>query len=334
MQRRQVLAALCALLPAGCLGAKRPDSGSGVRTEGPQGTLAPTDRPTDTPTPEPTETETPEPTETETPEPGPDEEAVEAGAEAIEAVQSELAAAVEAYTGDEDGDLTSVSVTGDSFDVRTVLLALDAVQSELGAASAAAATEDQRETVAGLRVAETFLTQSALVHSYFVDAVDDLDATEAAFAEDPDAAEDAEDRFDDTLERASDGVSTLKNDVDGDPVAVADPFDDDTYDDTVSRFETVRSVLEDASSGLDRAVTGYEELVEGREEEEDGNEGEAEDKAEEARDQFDEAYDFFDDAVDAAGDADLDDLESLLESFRELADEKYGEADDLYEDVS
>jgi hypothetical protein len=333
MRRRQVLAALGALLPAGCLGAKRPDTSTGgVRTEGsaPQLTATPTATPEPTDTPEPTAT--PEPTDT--PEPGPSDDEVEAGDDAIERVQSEFADAVEAYTGDDDGALTDVSVSNREFDVRAVLLAIDAVQHELAAAEAAAVTDDQHDTVSDLRVAERFLTRAALAHSYFVESVDRLDAARAAFSEELDEVETAEDRFDATLDRGSESVSTLKNDVDAEPVAAADPFDDETYDETVSAFESVRSVLESASSGLDRMVQGLDELEEAREEEDDGNDDEAEELSDEALDLFDEGWEFFDDAVDAADDIEADDLESLLEELREIADEKYRTADDLHEDVS
>jgi hypothetical protein len=339
MQRRQVLAALGSLLAVGCLGAKRPETTSGVRTEGGYARGTPTPVPTATPEPTPDPTETPEPTEspesadsTESPEPA--EADVEAGAAAIDRVQAELDAAVEAYTGDEDGSLSGVPVTGDRFDVRTVLVAVDAVQRELVAAEAAAATDDQRETVADLRVAERFLTLSALAHSYFVEAVDRLDAARAAVGEGVDAVETAEERFDRSLARGSDRLSTVKNEVDSDAVAVGDPFDDDTYDDTVSAFEAVRSVLRDASSGLDRMVQGLDELEEAREDEEDGDDDDAVDSADEARDLFDEAYEFFDDAAAAAAARDADDLEATLEALRGHADDQYLEADDLYEDVS
>ena len=328
MQRRQVLAAFGALLSAGCLGAERPDSSGGVRTEG-----AVTNRPatpTDTPTPTPEPTDTP----TATPEPGPSEEEVEAGEEAISDVQSEFGAVVEAYTGDDEGELIEVSITNTEFDVRQVLLALDSVQRALVAAEDAAVTDEQTETVADLQVAKEFLTQSALVHSYFVECIDRLDATHDAFSEDLDEVESAESQFDTTLDRASEGVSTLKNDVEADPIEVAEPFDDDTYDDTVSAFESVRSVFEDASSGLDRMIQGIDELEQARDDEDDGDDDDAEDASDEARELFDEAYDFFDDAADAAGDADADDLESLLEDLREVADDRYSEAEDLYDDVS
>ncbi|WP_380678877.1 hypothetical protein [Salinigranum sp. GCM10025319] len=324
MKRRQVLAAFGALLSAGCLGAERPDSSGGVRTEG-----AVTNR-TATPTATPEPTDTP----TATPEPGPSEEEIEAGEEAISTVQSEFGAAVEAYTGDDDGELIEVSITNTEFDVRQVLLALDSVQRALVDAEEAAVTDDQTETVADLRVAEAFLTQSALVHSYFVECVDRLDATHDAFSEDLDEVESAESRFDATLERGSEGVSTLKNDIEADPIEVAEPFDDDTYDDTVSAFDSVRSVFEDASSGLDRMTQGIDELEQARDDEDDGDDDDAEDASDEARDLFDEAYDFFDDAADAAGDADADDLESLLEDLRDVADDRYSAADDLHDDVS
>jgi uncharacterized phage infection (PIP) family protein YhgE len=331
MQRRQVLAALGVLLPAGCLGAKQSGSSGGVRTEGgSSGTASPTDTPT--PTPEPT----PEPTET--PEPGPSDEAIEAGDEAISQVQSEFAAAVEAYTGDDDDPLTEVSVTGTDFDVRSVLLALDTVQRELVTAESAAVTDEQRETVADLQVAEQFLTQSALVHSYFVESADRLDVAHGAFSADEDDVEDeledADSRFESTLDRGSEGVSTLKNDIESDPVAAAEPFDDETYDDTVSMFESVRSVFEDAGSGLNRMIQGLDELSEARDDQDDGDDNDAEDKADEARELFDEAYDFFDDAADTAGDLDADDLEDLLEELRGVADDRYVEADDIYDDVS
>ncbi|WP_318567535.1 hypothetical protein [Salinigranum marinum] len=334
MQRRQVLAALGVLLPAGCLGAKQSDSSGGVRTEGgSSGTARPTDTPT--PTPEPT----PEPTET--PEPGPSDEKIEAGDEAISQVQSEFAAAVEAYTGDDDDALTEVSVTGTDFDVRSVLLALDTVQRELVTAESAAVTDEQRETVADLQVAEQFLTQSALVHSYFVESADRLDATHSALSADVDDIDDVEDeledadsRFESTLDRGSEGVSTIKNDIEPDPVAAAEPFDDETYDDTVSMFESVRSAFDDAASGLNRMIQGLDELSEAQDDQDDGDDSDAEDKADEARELFDEAYDFFDDAADTAGDLDADDLEDLLEDLRAVADDRYTEADDLYDDVS
>jgi hypothetical protein len=335
MRRRQVLAALGALLPAGCLGAKRPDtSAGGVRTEGdaPRLTATPTATPEPTDTPEPEPTATPEPTDT--PEPEPSDDEIETGDEAIERVQSEFAAAVEAYTGDEDGDLTDVSVSNRGFDVRAVLLAVDGVQRELAAAEAAAVTDDQRDTVADLRVAERFLTRAALAHSYFVESVDRLDAARAAFSEGLDEVEAAEDRFDATLDRGSENVSTLKNDVDADPVAAAEPFDDETYDETVTALESVRSVFESASSGLDRMVQGLDELEEAREEEDDGDDDEAEELSDEAIELFDEGWEFFDDAVDAADDIEADGLESLLEELREIADEKYLAAEDLHEEVS
>jgi hypothetical protein len=345
MQRRQVLAALGALLSAGCLGAKQPDTTSGVRTEGDPLPATRTPIATPEPTPEPTETPTAEPTET--PEPTPTDEDVDAGTEAIDRVQSAFAAAVEAYTGSDDGSLADVPVTSGSFDVRTVLLELDTVQSELAAAEAAATTDDQRETVSRLQVAETFLTQAALAHSYFVESVERLDVTRRAFSErededtidlDTDELEAAESRFDASLDRGSSRVTTLKNDVDPDPVAVADPFDDDTYDETVSLFESVRAVLEDASSGLDRMFQGLDELIEAYEDEEDDDDDDAADKADEARELFDEAYDFFDDAADRADDMEDDDMEAdalhaTLESLRDVADDRYVEADDLYEDV-
>ena len=331
MQRRQVLAALGVLLPAGCLGAKQSDSSGGVRTEGgSSGTARPTDTPT--PTPEPT----PEPTET--PEPGPSDEDIEAGEEAISQVQSEFDAAVEAYTGDDDDPLTEVSVTGTDFDVRSVLLALDTVQRELVTAESAAVTEEQRETVADLQVAEQFLTQSALVHSYFVESADRLDVAHSAFSADEDDVEDeledADSRFESTLDRGSDGVSTLKNDIESDPVAAAEPFDDETYDDTVSMFESVRSTFENAASGLNRMIQGLDELFEAQDDYDDDDDDDAEDKADEARELFEEAYDFFDDAADTAGDLDADDLEDLYEDLRSVADDRYVEADDLYDDVS
>jgi hypothetical protein len=331
MQRRQVLAALAVLLPAGCLGAKQSDSSGGVRTEGgSSGTAGSTG--TATPTPEPT----PEPTET--PEPGPSDEDVEAGEEAISQVQSEFDAAVEAYTGDDDDALTEVSVTSTDFDVRSVLLALDTVQRELVTAESAAVTEEQRETVADLQVAEQFLTQSALVHSYFVESADRLDTAHSAFSVDDDDVEDeledADSRFESTLDRGSEGVSTIKNDIESDPVAAAEPFDDETYDDTVSMFESVRSAFDDAGSGLNRMIQGLDELFEAQDDYDDDDDDDAEDKADEARELFDEAYDFFDDAADAAGDLDADDLEDLLEDLRGVADDRYVEADDLYDDVS
>jgi hypothetical protein len=332
MQRRQVLVALGALLSAGCLGAKRPDTATaGVRTEGRprESTATPESTPEPTATPEPT----PEPTAT--PE-GPSDDAIEAGREAIDRVQSELAATVEVYTGSEDGVLADVPVTSGGFDVRAVLVALDTVQRELADADTAAVTDDQRETVADLRVAEQFLTQAALAHSYFVESVDRLDATRDAFSEDVDAVEDAEGRFDATLQRGSRSVSTIKNDLASDAVAVAEPFDDDTYETTVSAFESVRAVLKDASSGLDRMVQGLDELEDAREEEDDGDDDDAEDSAEEALDLFDEAYDFFDEAADAwhDPDTDRDDLEETLERLRDIADDRYLEAEDIHDDVS
>jgi hypothetical protein len=289
-----------------------------------------------TETPEPTDTtETPEPPEpTDTTEPGPSDDEAEAGDDAIERVQSEFAAAVEAYTGDEDGALADVSFTNGGFDVRAVLLTIDAVQRELAAAEAAAVTDDQHDTVSDLRVAERFLTRSALAHSYFVESVDRLDATRAAFSRGIDEVEDAENRFDTTLDRGSENVTTLKNDVDAEPVAVAEPFDDETYDATVSTFESVRSVLESASSGLDRMVQGMDELEEAREEEDDGNDDDAEERAGEALELFDEGWEFFDDAASVAGDVEADGLESLLEELQTIADEKYLGAEDLLEEVS
>jgi tetratricopeptide (TPR) repeat protein len=345
MQRRQVLVALGALLPAGCLGAKRPDTATaGVRTEGrPRESTA-----TPEPTPEPTATPEPTPERTETPEPGPSDDAVETGREAIDRVQSAFAAAVEAYTGSEDGVLADVSVTNQGFDVRGVLVALDTVQRELAAADAAAATDDQRDAVADLRVAEGFLTQAALAHSYFGESVDRLDAARAAFDDEfgdgfddefdegLDAVERAEGRFDTALTRGSQSVSIIKNDLASDAVAVAEPFDDDTYETTVSAFESVRSILKDASSGLDRMVQGLDELADAREEEEDGDDDDAEDSADEALDLFDEAYDFFDAAADARydPDTDRDELEATLERLRDIADDRYREAEDLHDDVS
>jgi hypothetical protein len=334
MQRRQVLASLGALLAAGCLGAKRPETASGVRTEGDLSQVTRTPEPTDTPEP----TATPEPTDT--PEPTPSEENVDAGDEAIERVQSAFADAVETYTGSDDGALAEVPFTTGAFDVRTVLLSLDTVQSELAAAESAAVTDDQRETVADLRAAETFLTHAALAHSYFVESTDRLDATYAAFDADADADDeidavsDAENRFDTVLDRGSSRVSTIKNDVDEDPVAVAAPFDDDTYDDTVGRFEVIRAILDDASSGLDRMLQGLDEFEEAHEDEEEDDDDDAADRADEARELFDEAYDLFDDAADAAGDAEDDDLEALLEDLRDVADERYVDADDFYDDVT
>lgn len=334
MQRRQILVSLGALLSAGCLGAKPPETASSVRTEGSvtQGTLTATPQPTATP--ESTETPEPTPESTETSEPADSEEDVDAGDDAIERVQTAFTAAVEAYTGSEDGSPASVSLASGSFDVRSVLLELDTVQTELVAAETAAVTDDQRETVAALETAERFLTHAALVHSYFAESVDRLDTTYAAFGDDIDAVEDAENRFDDTLDRGSSGVSTIKNDLEADAVAVADPFDDDTYDETISMFESVRDALDDASSGLDRMIQGADELEDARDEEDDNNDDEAADKAEEARDLFDEAYDRFDDAADVAGDVNADDLESILESLRAVANDYYVDADDVYQSTS
>ncbi|WP_142860187.1 hypothetical protein [Salinigranum halophilum] len=338
MQRRQVLAALGALLSAGCLGAKRPDSASGVRTEGGQPLGTSTPRATATPEPTPEPTATPEPTET--PEPGPSDADIDAGEEAIEDVQSAFGDAVDAYTGSDDGDLSDVSVTGDSFDVRSVLLSLDTVQSELAAAANAAVTDAQRETIESLRAAEQFLTQAALAQSYLQQCVERLDAAHAAFDEDADpddeldAVQTAENRFDTMFDRGDEAVSTLKDDIDADAVVVAEPFDDDTYDDTVSAFEALRALLDDASSGLDRMLQGLDEFIEAREDEDDGDDDEAADKADEARELFEEAYDLFDDAADTADDDDRDDLAELLESLRTVADDRFIEADDFYDDVS
>jgi hypothetical protein len=327
MHRRQLLAALGALVSAGCLGAKRPaPASSGVRTEG----SAPPQTRTPYATARPTATPTPEPEPTATPEPEPSDESVEVAAAAIDRVQADLAAAVEAYAGGRD-DLHSVPLSG-SFDVRPVFLALDTVQRSLAAAEAAAVTDDHRATVADLRVAERFLTQSTLAQSYFAETADVLDV--ARFSTGIDEAEALESRFDSVLRRGSDAVTTLKNDVDGSAVPTADALDDDSYDAVVASFETVRAVLDDASSGLDRLLQGLDELADAHEADADGDDADVADAAEEARTYFEEAYDFFDDAAATASTADLDPLPSSLTAFQEFADEHYVEADILYDSVT
>jgi hypothetical protein len=336
MQRRQILAAVGALLPVGCLGAKRPGTAGGVRTEGEaaHSTETPTlDSSATTSEPTATSEPTTDSESTETPEPGPTEAEVAAGTDAIDRVQSAFVAAVEAYTGRADGAPVDVPITSAGFDARQVLVALDAVQRELAAAGSKAATDEQRDVVADLRVAERFLTESALAHSYFAESAERLDATAAALPDDVDEAERAESRFDASLKRASARVSTLSNDVDADPVAAAEPFDGDSYGETMSAFRAARTVFEGASSGLDRIFLGLDELEEAREAEDDGDDDEAEEKADEAREWFDEAYDFFADAAAAADDAGIA-VEALLDDLTDLADERYVEADDLYDDVS